>query len=62
MNADGTLLTLLAALCLALGLIGVFRAVFLAARGERGHFRFDTWISLGLGCALIFIGQYLLRL
>lgn len=54
------MITVLAILPMALGLIFVLRAVAIVATGERGRFPFDPGISILVGFGLILLGQALL--
>ena len=62
MSGDVSPATYVAVLCLALGLASVFRGAILVASGDDGRFRSDPWVSTLAGCALILLGQYLLRI
>ena len=50
----------LAVVLLALGLVGMLRAVAIVATGGEGRFRFDPVVSIVLGFGLILLGQALL--
>jgi len=50
----------LAVVLLALGLVGMLRAVVIVATGGEGRFRFDPVVSIVLGFGLILLGQALL--
>lgn len=50
------------ALCMGLGLLCLLRAAHLFSSGSTGRFRFDPWVSLVVGYALMLLGQYLLHL
>jgi hypothetical protein len=50
-----------AAAFMALGLVGVLRAVGIVTTGRDGRARFDPWVSLVVGFGFILLGQALLR-
>jgi hypothetical protein len=50
----------LAVLLMALGLVGMLRAVAIVATGGEGRFRLDPLVSIVLGFGLILLGRELL--
>lgn len=56
------MITALAITAMAVGLLGVLRAVAIVATGASGSFPLDPWLSLILGLALILLGRLALNL
>jgi hypothetical protein len=55
------MITGVAVVLMATGLVGMLRGVAIVATGGEGRFRSDHWVSLSAGFGLILCGQVLLR-
>lgn len=56
------MITALAIMAMALGVLSVLRAVVIVMAKGPGWLPFDPWLSLVIGFALIFLGRFVLSL